>query len=1404
MVGARNNFEFPALEQVGFDDGTYSRFLYNTAGQISRISNYASDSHPWNEHLLNYTVYDYTSPSDDCPRLSATRVSAENWTGINGVPSEVVTQYGVEGSGHTSNVVGDPNSVVYKEFYGTSWQRGLTTQTEVWAAGVKQKWTSSTWTQDNTGVNYQTNPRVTESNIYDGTNHKRTTTSYASFTLPGGASCSLPSDVREYAADATAILRRSHSEYRMDATADAAYLDRHIIGLARERSLYEVGSEGETLMSKVGYEYDETGSIQGTDAPVRHDNDNYSATFRIGRANLSSVKRYDINDSSQFSLSSLQYNTTGGVVKSIDPLQHQNLLSYADSFSDGVNSRNTLAYPTTATDADNFFTTIQYNFDFGARTRVQGPPPQNQPQGLIQTFTYDNAARVDRMTTLNNGAYKRYVYGPNYIESFTTVNNVADEAFANTVFDGLGRTTLSVGNNPGSVGGYSVRHTIYDLLGQAVKQSNPTETNGWFTASGDDAAGWLYTQQTYDWKGRPLVTTNQDGTTKEASYGGCGCAGGEIVTLTDEGTLDAGVAKRRQQKIYFDILGRQVKTEVLNWQGGSVYATTVNTYNARDQIKVVRQYQGDQLSGVYQDTTMSYDGYGRLKTKHVPEQQADPNLSGSTDHTTWDYNVDDTVHSVTDARGAIATYSYNNRHLVIGIAYPPLAGIPTTPNVSFDYDAAGNRTLMNDGLGGTTYVYDQLSRLTSETRTFTNVGAFPLIYSYNLANQLTSINDQVFTTTMGYAYDFAGRLNGLTSTGYPNVSQFASNIQYRAWGAVKSVNYGNGKSLSSDYNSRLLPATFSVPGVISKTYQYYADGRMNYSQDVNDPRYDRKTVYDQSAYLTKALSGAEARGLPATEDRPYNQSYQQDVWGNLTNRTDQQWAREPASEPATYTKNRRTDWHYDAEGNWLDDGTYNALQRKYDLAGQLVRIEHPAFPNSPKRTDDYDADGERLRSGYHQSGCSPEFSCPFEYTYYLRSSALGGQIISEVRSNGQKAMGYIYYPNGNVMAVQKLATPTDAATYLLWRHTDPSNASVRASDSNGWTFGEYPNRYNAELDPLGADNGLEDPGPLTLATRPDDFGTGWLVPSTSGGKCKSDGIPIDCNWAMQMLASGAGVQCPHNDCGPQVRDLYNAEGKHVGSILTNPFQAFGDGFSGYLPLGVSYAGNGFILGSMWTGGASEKIGFELGSLAQGLAAYFAGRNVDKKKQRRSQPKPKPTTPVLIDEGSRSNLPTLLPGFHPGEEGRVLETLNRIKANTNCTAAFAKYGLQNIAGLILNGVVIGRADLLQNPDNWQMVGVTDQAARTYVHEGAVGSSDVQAFTIRDWPNYSRNTRDFDNRPRIFLNGSAFNGGTYSLQEVLVHEFLHVAGWPADEGLLRHFRSTDLSYHKGYKEIMEACK
>lgn len=151
---------------------------------------------------------------------------------------------------------------------------------------------------------------------------------------------------------------------------------------------------------------------------------------------------------------------------------------------------------------------------------------------------------------------------------------------------------------------------------------------------------------------------------------------------------------------------------------------------------------------------MTYDGHGRLKTEHLPEQQVDPNIPDSTDHTTWDYNDDDTIQKITDARGASQTFSYNNRHFPTSIAYNAPAGITIPATVSNAYDAAGNRTSMTDGSGTCTYNYDQLSRMTSETHTFNGLtGNFTLSYDYRLNGALksirtTRIRPSIMATTM--------------------------------------------------------------------------------------------------------------------------------------------------------------------------------------------------------------------------------------------------------------------------------------------------------------------------------------------------------------------------------------------------------------------------------------------------------------------------------------------------------------------------------------------------------------------------------------------------------------------------------------------------------------------------------
>src|ERR1041385_7745648 len=957
-----------ALTSVTLADGSHSDFSYTSWGQVWKVSGYAADN-----HLLGYRSYNLpltAAPAQtDCPRFTERHDWAQYWNGDTdgtvAANEEVVTTFaepvpdswtmpdGTPQSGTRAQVT-EPGGTANKIYFigaagaASGWRRSLPALVNTYdSAGVLQRQAMTTWTQDNTAVSYQLNPRVTETNIYDPAgNRARTQITYQQFTFTNGTSCYLAIDIYEYTADAATKLRSTRTDYNTSPT----YTDRRILGLVSERRLYEGDvNNGGVLRSKVAFNYDESGSLVGTDAPVQHDNTNYSAAFVTGRANLSSVKRYDVTNTALFTTTSTKYNTAGALVSSKDALNHEVTVSYLDSFSDGNNAHNTLAYPTTVIDPDGYSSTTKYHFDFGAITYTRTPQPNttsNLP-GPEQTSTFDAIGRLQQQTNLVNGAYTRFEYpaSANRIDTYTTIQEGLGEAHSFQIMDGAGRVIATAVDHPGSIGGLSGQLMIYDVMGRVSKTSNPTETNAsgapsqWTTAGDDAAAGWIYTQQSYDWKGRPLVTTNQDGTTRTASYAGCGCAGGEVTTLTDEGTIDAGVAKKRQQKIYKDVLDRVVKTELLNWEGGSVYSTNVNTFNARDQITQVREYAGPDTSSTYQDTTMTFDGYGRQQTRHVPEENAGAG-------TTWTYNADDSVNTVTDARGAVTALGYagTNRGLVKTVTQT-LAGSPQI-NVAYSYDAAGNRILMTDNLGGVSYAYDQLSRLTSETRAINSVGTFTLNYTYNLGGELASYTS--FGNSISYTRDVTGRLAAVSGSPVCGVTQYISNIKYRAWGARRELSYSNNHTETTQYNNRLLPTSYSLSNAMTRSYAYFADGRLKSSALTEDGSFNRTYEYDQAGRLDKDSTPTN-----------YAQNLTYDVWNNATQSNGWHWS-QFINTTGTYTNNRNSNWQYNAAGQ-VNSNQDNQFQ--YDAAG---RISHVLRQLGTQLSDTgeilYDGDGQVVRS----------------------------------------------------------------------------------------------------------------------------------------------------------------------------------------------------------------------------------------------------------------------------------------------------------------------------------------------------------------------------------------------------------------------------------------------------------
>ena len=257
----------------------------------------------------------------------------------------------------------------------------------------------------------------------------------------------------------------------------------------------------------------------------------------------------------------------------------------------------------------------------------------------------------------------------------------------------------------------------------------------------------------------------------------------------------------------------------------------VQTFDGRDQVIRSRTYSGDVTSATYQDETASYDGHGRIKTAHDPIEDAQT-------ETTWIYNSDDSIQQLIDPRGVITSYIYNSRGLTEHVNYsvPNGSTVLGAQSVDIDYDNLGNRTQMTDRSGTKTYSYDSLSRLTSETQSFSGLpwgNSYSLTYTYELSGQLKSLTD-AFGTVTSYSLDRLGRVSSVNGSGPLSLPQYISSVGRRAWGGTKQINYGNGRSLNLSYNNRLQVSRIEMPGVGSGNYSYYADGNVKFFENDNE------------------------------------------------------------------------------------------------------------------------------------------------------------------------------------------------------------------------------------------------------------------------------------------------------------------------------------------------------------------------------------------------------------------------------------------------------------------------------------------------------------------------------------------------------------------------------------------
>jgi RHS repeat-associated protein len=680
--------------------------------------------------------------------------------------------------------------------------------------------------------------------------------------------------------------------------------------------------------------------------------------------------------------------------------------------------------------------------------------------GDTATTVYDNFARQTQ-TTSPYGAVTIYTY----TTSPPTVTATINGRWTKTTLDGLGRTIkVEAGDAAGTK---SITETQYASvpgapLGKVSRQSNAYAPGG--TA--------VWTTYAYDALGRTLSVTPPDNSATTYQYQG------NTVTTTDPAS---------RWKLYtMDAFGNLTQVQEPNPNGPTNYVTTY-TYdilNNLTQAVLTRDSTAQNRTFVWGPLGTEAAGTGAfLQSVTNPE-------NGAVHYT---YNTDGTLASKTDAKGQKITYTYDAiRRILATQVYPNGTTLDGTQTVSYAYDGAspqswGGFPFSNTigrvaikqyhGAGSSTYSelysYHPAGAVTAK-RVLVGAGNLEGDYGYDNEGRLTSTHYPDTTSGTGptytVTYDTLGRPNGLTDA---NSTVLVNNVTYGPSGEQLSMSY-LGFSETRTYNNRLqltrLTTTGTGDGIdFQYTYPQPNAGKVSQMQDVLSGEQVTYT-YDNLGRLIAAIT-SDNPNLPQ-----WGNAYTYDGFGNLTAKSVTKGSAPNLSVTVDPATNRIVGTSYDANGNNLSVGTFDAYNRLhqgtdgtlYDYAPDNKRV---AIVTTSAITFYYwSPSGQRL--GAYQPGANGLVAASTNLYFGGRLISAQGHPVLQDRLGSNVSGGRRYYPYGEekgtatANGIEKFATyfrDTSGTDYADQRYyasafgrfltPDPDIASAKVADPLSW------NRY---------------------------------------------------------------------------------------------------------------------------------------------------------------------------------------------------------------------------------------------------------------------------------------------------------------------------------------------------------
>ncbi len=917
---------------------TYT-FDYNNFGELSKITypTGGSTSYTYSAYTHWYEMWHTSGSSEaDFRHVASRRICRES---DGTCATEDVTTYtATVDSGKTNNEYVDVRDAEgNRTRHRFAFRTPLSATKKYFSPRELQRWVYEgesnllrTVTTDYGELDSQSLPQnwslpIRVTTTLNDTNHvTKTEYTYDTYILPGTAttrSIDNPTEVREYAfgtGAAGALARVTSNTWLKVNSVNGQDYHSTTIHIMDRKSSEVIRRADYSVVAQTGFEYDSYTEGLTASGTVQHES-TFSTSYTT-RGNLTAVKRWRNTDSAWLTTRN-QYDDSGNLRKTTDPLSHNTTFSYTDSWANGLctpSGGSAKAYLTSATNHLGHVTTSMYNSCSGTVATT------TDPNNRATSFTYDVMGRLTQTDLPDTGqALTSYSEAAMPLSVTRTVKiNASVNAVAPTDVDGLGRVTQSrlTSDPQGTV----YTDTTYDALGRKKTVSNP------YRSTSDPTYG--ITTFEYDALGRVTKVIPPDGTPSTnrvvTSYSG------NCTTVTDQ--------QNKQRKSCTDALGRLITIYEPDATGALTLVTNY-TYDVLDNLTFVDH--GDR------DRSFTYNSLSQLTQAVNPESGA----------TTYTYDNDGNLITKTDARSITATYFYDALHRLTRKTYSD--GSLTeyfmydTPVFAWQTNTIGRLVNMYKGTscslsGGEAEVfgYDSMGRLIEHRRCVQ--AEFVTRYQYNQAGGATQIT-YPSGRQVNYTYNAAGQVTQVKEANGA-LKIYADNINYHPHGAWNQMRISSGAlQQTATFNNRLQPLVLSAMKLepltilMSLTYGFQHGSANNgnvMSQVDNVQNINYAYTYDELNRLKTAnATNAQTWGLSWTYDR-YANLLQQTVTAGSA----------PMLSLSVNANNRitNTGFSYDLGGNMTADGSHTY---QYDAENRLKSLD------STGATYLYNGEGRRVK-----------------------------------------------------------------------------------------------------------------------------------------------------------------------------------------------------------------------------------------------------------------------------------------------------------------------------------------------------------------------------------------------------------------------------------------------------------